>query len=219
MDLKDQLQQLFEQHEPQLGTYAWMYETDRWTELVFCLLNQFYRQEAEPARAAMATLRYLGLLRIEKLGTLEAGSAEEAVAVYVLKQHGLSEQDARNAAGLLAMSAQVVGQRYGGKIQRYLRHHGVAMRDELVNAFAGGALDEGQLRYAISHWLQNALGLPVSLEHQALRTFCKREEVSLDELIEAADKLDLNLALVDDVLELDQAAKAAAEAGEQQRRE
>ena len=45
MDLKTQLQQLFERYESDIGAYAWMYESDRFAELIFCLLNQYNQYE------------------------------------------------------------------------------------------------------------------------------------------------------------------------------
>jgi hypothetical protein len=70
MDLKTQLQKLFEKYESDIGSYAWMYETDRWAELIFCLLNQYNQQDAESTRMAVTSLQYLGLLEIDKLAVL-----------------------------------------------------------------------------------------------------------------------------------------------------
>ena len=47
MDLKNQLQKLFERYEAGLGDYTWLYESDRWVELVFCLLNQCAKQDPD----------------------------------------------------------------------------------------------------------------------------------------------------------------------------
>ncbi len=205
MDLKTQLQALFEKYESDIGAYAWMYETDRWAELIFCLLNQYNQRNTDSTRMAVSTLQYLGLLESEKLAVLEIPCNEDVVIVtYVLRKHGFSEEDIQRAVKLLAQVAKMIQKDYEGKIQRYLRHHGQVIRDELVNAFSGESLTTEQLRYAISHWLQNVLSLPVSLEHQAVIEFCNRNGVTLEDLMWASDELNLNTALVDDLLELDQ---------------
>lgn len=211
MDLKIQLQQLFERHESDIGDYAWMYEDERWAELVFCLLNQYNPENTSDVRAAVSTLQYLGLIETEKLALLEQPGNENAVVLtHILKQHGFSEKNAREAVTLLAHVAGVIRKDFGGKIQRYLRRQGEIMRDELINALGGKSLNKEQLRYAVSHWLQNALSLPISLEHPAVIRFCKKNGVGLEKLLHTADDLNLNIALVDDLLELDQKAKDAA---------
>lgn len=211
MDFKTQLRDLYERHEPEAGTYAWMNENDRWAELIFCLLNQYGDEDPQPVRTAVSSLGYLGLLDPDKLSLMNVPGDENAVVVtFVLKQHGFSNDDARRAAALLARVAAVIQKEWGGKIQRYLRRHGEMMRDELTKAFAGESLTDEQLRYAVSHWLQNALSLPVSLEHQAVVEFCRRNQASLADLTQAADELNLNIALVDDLLEFDRQAAETA---------
>lgn len=215
MDLKTQLQRLFEKYESDIGAYAWMYETDRWAELIFCLLNQYNQQDAEATRMAVTSLQYLGLLEIDRLAALETPGDDHAVVLaYILKRHGFSEENGRHAVRLLRQVASVVKKGYEGKIQRYLRRQGEVMRDQLVNAFACESLSTEQLRYAISHWLQNALSLPVSLEHQAITEFCRENGLALEDLLLAVDELNLNIALVDDLLEIDQRAKEAVSEGQ-----
>lgn len=211
MDLKTQLQQLFERHESHVGVYAWMYESDRWAELIFCLLNQYNLQDTEATRVAVSTLQYLGFLEVDKLALLEApGNEDVVILAYILRHHGFSPEGAQHAVRLLAQVAKVMQRDHGGKIQRYLRHQGEIMRDELVKAIGSESLTTEQLRYAISHWLQNALSLPITLEHQAVTQFCRKNGVLPEDLLHAADELNLNIALVDDLLEIDQRTKEAA---------
>lgn len=208
MTIKTQLQELFERHEVDVGAYAWMHENDRWAELIFCLLNQYNPQNAQTIRMAVSSLQYLGLLDTTKLSLLETpGNEDVVVFAHILKRHGFSPENTEHAVKLLVHVASVIHKDYEGKIQRYLRRAGERMRDELANMFGGGLLKEEQLHYAISSWLQNALSLPISLEHPAVLEFCKRNGVSVEELLHAADELDLNIALVDDLLELDRRIK------------
>lgn len=208
MDLKKQLNELFEHYGEDLGDYAWLYESDRWVELIFCLLNQCVDQDPEIIREAASMLQNLDLLNTEDMVSLgKPGHEKTIAAAYVLKAHGFSEKEARRAIVLLASTAKAIQKTYGGKIQRYLRKHGMAMREELVNAIGFDSLDQGQLRYAITHWLQNALSLPISLEHQAILGFCRKNNVTLEDLLHTADDLDLNIALLDDLLEIEQKSK------------
>lgn len=140
-----------------------MHEDDRWAELIFCLLNQYNLQNTQAVRMAVNSLQYLGLLEIDKLSLFETpGNEDVVVLAYILKQHAFSEENIRHAVKLLVHVASAVRKDYGGKIQTFLRRHGEAMRNELMNSFYEDSLETEQLRYAISHWLQNAMSLPIA---------------------------------------------------------
>lgn len=204
MELKAQLQQLYEQHEFDLATYAWASEDDRWAELVFCLLLQCSEQEPELTRSAVAVLQSLFLIDVGKMLHLSETTHEiRVIYAYVLRQHGFSSDDVDLACSLLAHVANIVQHNYGGKIQRYLRRHGEVMRDELVSAFDSTSLDKSRMAYAISHWLQNVLSLPISLQHNAVVEFCQKSDVTPQDLWQAADELGINLAVIDDLLEME----------------
>jgi len=156
-------------------------------------------------------LQSLSLIDADKMLYLNTTTHENRVMfAYVLRQHGFSNNDVERACRLLAHVAEVVQHNYGGKIQRYLRRHGEVMRDELLSAFNGTSLDKSQMAYAISHWLQNVLSLPISLQSDAVLEFCHNNNVNPQDLWKAADELNLNIALVDDLLEIDQRTKEAA---------
>jgi hypothetical protein len=216
MDLKTRLQELCARHESDLATYAWVSEDDRWAELVFCLLDQCHRQDPETTRSAVTTLQYLDLLESAKLALLDqpAGAEAATVVAYVLKQHGFPPEPVAKSLSVLAHVAQALQRDHGGKMQRYMRRHAEALRDDLVGALSNGALSGAEWRYAVSHWLQNAFSLPLSLEHEAVKEFCAQNEVSTQDLWLAADELDLNLALVDDLLEMEQGLAAAEAEGQ-----
>jgi hypothetical protein len=109
---------------------------------------------------------------------------------------------------VLARIAGVVEERYGGKLQRYLRPKAGAIRDELVAMFADPAGAEPELPGVVAHWLQNAMGMPLSLTDASVQAFCEAHGISAEELERAADEIDFNIALVDDVLRLAAAARA-----------
>jgi len=197
------LQSVFERHQDELPEYGWASEGDRWAELVFCLLCQVRNEEPEATRAAVDLLNLLGLLDVPVLARMEGEDA--AILKRVLRSHGFTAADAARGEALLRAIAQRTTRRFQGKVQRVLRKHGERMRQEFTRAFAGAGLSETALEYALSQWLQNALSLPISLENDAVRAFCKAQRVRLADLVECADALDINMALVDDLIALDQA--------------
>lgn len=215
--LKDKLQEIYDQHEPDLSAYVWVSEADRWAELAFCLLNQLTDLEPEQVRMIVNRLQDLGVLRIVAL----AGDGPEyqetrTVLAYVLKRYGFSDQDAERGVQLLTHVAQHVQRDYAGKIQGFLRRHAKMMRDELLETLKDPALGDRELRYAITLWLQNAVSLPISLESSAVVKFCQDNEAAPEDLWKAADGLDLNLALVDDLIEMRQNAQDLAVTGAQE---
>lgn len=190
-------------NEHNLAGYPWPLERDRWAELVFCLLNQVHPQDSDRVRSAVMLLQALDLLDMDKLAAIERSTEEHAFVLgYVLRQQGFEEDEAARSITILTQAARVIQSNFDSKLQRYLRRHGEAMRDELVNLFGSKVLANQELRYAVSQWLQNALNLPISLEHKAVLDFCEKQGVSQAELQQAVDKLGLNLALVDDLLEM-----------------
>jgi hypothetical protein len=145
----------------------------------------------------------LNLLDVELLATLAERKPEGTVIAYVLQHHGFQEQEVQRTVATLMHAAMVFQRDYGSKVQRYLRHHAERMRNDLVRALGDAPLSEAQLRQAVSRWLQNVASLPISLEDPAVQAFYKDHGVDIEELIQAADALDLNVALMDDLLALE----------------
>jgi hypothetical protein len=97
--------------------------------------------------------------------------------------------------------AKAIEDSYGGKLQVMLRKYGNMMLNELESELGKGlAIERKQLRAAITIWLQNTLEMPVLLEDEILETFCQLHNITQDELVAAADRLDLNLAVLDELL-------------------
>ena len=76
-----------------------------------------------------------------------------------------------------------------------------AALEELADALGGAGVPADTLRFALTHWLQNATNAPLSLGHESVEAFCRKHELSAEQVRAAADDLDLNLALLDDLLE------------------
>lgn len=207
MNLQTKLTELYEEYGQFLAPYLWASESDRWAELVLCLLHQCFAGEpGTNIRQAVTLLQDLNLLEVDRLVGLHDPTSQSTITfVYILKQQGFSDAAIRRATKVLSDAATIVKTRYDSKIQRYLRRHAQIMRDELVSVFGDLNLTKEQLQYAIVHWLQNVLSLPLSLESPAVIEFCEKNGVSIDDLMHACDSLDINAAIVDDLLELNKA--------------
>jgi hypothetical protein len=208
LDLQTRLRELYEQNASELETFAWVSEAERWGELVFCLLSLCTKQDPQVSRTAVQTLQTLGLLEPNTLASVSKGRGDPAVVLsFVLRQCGFEPAEAEKAVTLLADAAEGVRRVYGGKIQRCLRVYGAQMREGMLGTLKSDAVTEDQLRYALTLWLQNALSLPLSLEHEAVKHFCEASGATIEDLQRASDALDLNLALVDDLLDMARDAK------------
>jgi hypothetical protein len=205
MHLTDRLKQIYEKHQDELPEYGWASERDRWAELMFCLLCRVRDDELDATRAAVDLLNLLGLLDVNVLAALSGQDA--AILDRVLRSNGFSAAQASRGADVLKAVAARTRKDFHGKLQRVLRKHGELLRQELSGAFASCGLKRPDIDYAVSQWLQNAASLPISLESNAVKAFCKSNRVGMDQLLNAADALDVNVALVDDLLALDQSTR------------
>jgi hypothetical protein len=200
--IADELAQVYRKHQAELPEYGWASEGDRWAELVFCLVCRIRLDDLEATRACVDVLNMLGLLEPRVLATLDPDDA--AMLNRVLQSHGFSVAEARKTIKVLQAVGLQTGKLFNGKIQRLLRNHGEKLRSEIARAFAGSGLSSRDLNHAATLWLQNALSVPLSLESDAVKAFCKSNGASLPELVDAADELNINMALIDDLLALEQ---------------
>lgn len=211
MDLTQELGELAERHSHELGALPWPSEADRWAELVFCLINAFMGDDATQARKALEGLSKAGVLLPEHLSRArELGSPEGTVVRYVLGVYGVSEADLERVADALGRVATATQMRYAGKLQKYLRDKGREMRDELVATFSLREDEQDDVRRAVTHWLQNSLSLPVAVEDAWVMAFLTGFDSSLQDLEDAADAADINLALVDELIRLDKRSQSGS---------
>jgi len=202
MSVRDDIEQLHEDYGSLLAPYLWASEDDRWTEFIFCLLNQCEPQDPEGARSALEILKDLELVDPASLVLLVDPESEESTVVsYVLRRNGFSTVNAHHAVELLRIAAELTNEAYGGKLQRFLREYGNRMRDDLMKRFESLDLPEPKLRYAMTHWLQNVLSLPITLESEAVREWCAVNKITVDDLVQVCDDLGVNPAVIDDLVE------------------
>lgn len=181
--------------------HPWIWEVDRWKELVFSLLTRTADVPEHGLRVLVDDLERLGLLDVALLARM-AGASDPSVRgrfVKLLQERGLSEEDARRAMTTLCEAAVGLQNHHQGKIQHYLRHYGEMMLRDLPTTFRFTALSEQAAREAITYWLQNVANVPLSLADTSLDQFCRENQLSIDDIFAAADAINLNVALVDDL--------------------
>ncbi|ACQ80901.1 hypothetical protein Bcav_2656 [Beutenbergia cavernae DSM 12333] len=183
----------------------WASEADRWAELVFCVTNAFVDDPVQ-CRQLTESLRDLQLVSPSALmGAKDTPTPAHAVIRHVLGQHGIGKEQTERIIQTLADMASAVMNGYEGKIQRFLRAEAESIRDDLTTLLAGPRTPSSELRRGITHWLQNAAGLPISVEDESVRQFCANRGITVQQLQQAADEVDFNLALVDDLIRLEKA--------------
>ena len=181
---------------------AWVNEFDRWTELVFALLTRLAPRDDENTRATANDLRRFGLLDPQTLAdpTSDVGSVVRRRMVEALTAAEWSPTKAEQAAKVLSAAADGLVRNFDGKVQRYLRRYGELMLAEVPQYFDLPHLSDAETRTAFAYWLQNVADMPISTEENGLEAFCKKHDLTAAQVVAAADEMDLNLAVLDDLL-------------------
>jgi hypothetical protein len=197
---------LFEALEGQL---PWSWEMSRWYELVFCILVRLGEPEvdASTAWALTSTLVDLDLLDVETVAEAtdegqqpDFSDPELDLLLRLVERFGFSADKARAAVTAIFEAALSLNERHDGKVQYYLRAYGEHMLAELRNHFQFSGLSEDDIQYIFAHWLQNVLNMPVVLAHPAMDQICDEFDLEAQDIVDVADDLDLNVALLDDIL-------------------
>jgi hypothetical protein len=195
---KDLLAELVDKYGPTLiEGHQWFDERDRWVELVLALVARCTAISEHEVRLACMELTQKGLL--DRPAAMRAPDNREAIQ-QVLKSHGLSPGEATKALIALTEVSENIDVEFNGKLQLYLRQSFDAVAEQMLTVFPVSVLSNENLRHAYRFWLQNVASAPLSLTHPNARTFCESRQVAWDEMIEAADDADINLALLDDIV-------------------
>ena len=94
----------------------------------------------------------------------------------------------------------ILTQDHGGKIQKYLRKKSQKILQETLDNFTLKSLDKDEVRIAFTFWYQNIFGLPITLNDENVKRFIKVRGLDVAKFEEIADKLDINIAIVDDLI-------------------
>lgn len=208
-EMEFQLMKLFSRYSDLFVYHQWPSEHERWVELIFALVSRIGDKPESEVRDAVQGLDDLELLDVEKLSEIpEADGGVDLGFPYArrifesLSESGFTEEDSKSSVLVMHEAARSVKEHHGGKIQKYLRKYGQRMMDELSQSFSFSKMDEADMRYAFTYWLQNVLNMPVSLEDESIEEFCSKLERKPEELVQAADEMDINLAIIDDMVQM-----------------
>lgn len=188
--------------------YPWIWEEERWNELVFALLSRIIDLPDDRLRNLVEYLGDLNLLDITALSNicrdrteLDLSHSQARRILEVLQEGGASEADAQK--GLVSISEAALGlkEHYSGKIQCYLRYYGELMLRELEQKFRFSILNEAEAKQAFTYWLRKVLNVPLLLADQYIESYCKENNLTPEKLVAAADQLNINVALVGDLVQ------------------
>ncbi|MFB2937542.1 hypothetical protein ACE1B6_20025 [Aerosakkonemataceae cyanobacterium BLCC-F154] len=200
---------LYRAYEPLIDPHLWPWETKRWHELVFCLLNTIAEPDILPetTREVTRALSEWRLLEVDVLGSLNPAKNEPDASnpilvtiMTILQQSGFDADKASIAVTTICETAAGLKQRYNGKVQKYFRKYGALMLDELAENFSFTQLNNEVTRKAFSIWLQNTLNMPVPASNPIADKVCEKLGVEYNTLVDAADRLNINTALLDEAL-------------------
>jgi hypothetical protein len=188
------------------SSYQWENESHRTQELFFCLLHEMSDNEGLLDREMIEGMSRIGLFDIKRMANSQIVGRKDATGlagafVETMIENGFDKEQATRCTESLFRLAKVIEEKYNGKMQIFLRKYALMMLDELEREiYSEVRVDKSKLRNAITLWLQNTLEMPILLDDNVTKTFCSSKNITKDKLIEAADRLDLNLAVVDDLL-------------------
>jgi hypothetical protein len=184
---------------------------------VFAILTQVSDLPEDKMRALTDEMDDLDLLEIPALASLRQGDqaidSNQELAGRVLEifqEKGFQREQAECGLGAISDAAIGLMEHFSGKVQNYLRSYGELMLKDLGRTFQFSTLSEADVGTAFTYWFQNALNLPLSLLDKNVRTFCEQHGLEPEQLIAAADELDLNLAVVDDLAQISLAPRTAS---------
>lgn len=205
IDLIQTLNDLFQEYQPSFERTQWPMESMRWKELAFCVLETYSSEQmAMTASRAMSELDLLDVRKLTQLNdslTKNKPSARVKLIHGILQESGFSKESAELALNTLVKAAEVIKDKFNNKIQLLLRKEGKKMIRNVTKLLNFSTLDKKSALQSVTKWLQNVLNLPVLLETESIDAFCNEMDISVDDLIVVADDLDINLALIDELIE------------------
>ena len=190
-----------------LLAHLWPSEHDRWVELVFALIAEGCDLDEAVLRETVEEFDELNLLDLEEIAKLpvEINSLinESPVTKTIIGQFsdlGLSNEQGVKVLVTIIEAAKGFVKNFDGKVQKYLRLHGERMIEELSQTFSFSNLPSAKVSNAFVYWLQNVTNMPLSLVNDETTKFCGKFGITQEKLIQYADKLNLNVALLDDLI-------------------
>jgi hypothetical protein len=205
------LHKLLVRHGGQLASrYTWVWEQSRWHELVVALMLLVIERSEDEIRRLVAYMVNLQLLEISSLASND-GEEHRKRTLELLREEGVEPAQASKAVKLLEEAADGFQKHFTGSTAQYFRSYGEAMLSDVDQQFRFSGIDKSLVRQAFVYWLQNTLSMPLSLSGREMRDFCSHHKLTEQEVINAADELGLNIALLDDLIAMHLAPSQKAE--------
>jgi hypothetical protein len=178
--------------------HPYVFETDRWLDLIVLLLVDF----AGLTKAqAVAIAGHLSVTRASKGQNRKFTGALKKNFQKTISSPDFDHDRVGEAAASIDRLSQEMGKRYGGGIQTFLRSHGERMASELSAMLQQCGVPASKSRRVAIVWLQNVANMPLlSVDDEHITSFCKTNNVTKAELLKVADAMSLNVAYLDDVL-------------------
>lgn len=207
-EMEFQLKKLFHKYSDLFVSQQWPSEHERWVELVFALVTRISNKAEDEIRDAIEDLDDLELLDVEGLsqvptvsGGIDLDDAHARRIFEYLCESEFTSEESKSSILAVHEAAKSLMDHHDGKIQKYLRKYGQEMINELPQNFSFSKMNKFDIKYAFTYWLQNVLNMPISLEDEVVEQFCRKLAGNAKDLVQAVDKLDINLALVDDIIQ------------------
>lgn len=182
--------------------HPWLSEHDRWLELIFSMLASTSELPEERMRDLVSQLDVMGLTIVSEIADAARQSLWERHCLDMAASVGMDEAETRKGLAMVSAAARALASSHQGKLQRLLRECSERLLAELQTSLDLAQFEPAESRRALTYWLQNALNLPLSLADASMLAFGERHGLSVDEIVLAADELDVNVALVDDLIRL-----------------
>jgi hypothetical protein len=181
--------------------HRWAHEGDRCQELLTSLLLRSMSLPEREVRFLANRLQFVGLMDVSQW----ASGDDEVLtlkkrALSVLEDAGVQAEDAMRAVAVLQETSAAIQKAFDGKVQRFLRKVGDKALTDLVSALSLKTLPAAQTKEALAFWLQNVASLPVSLGHESTDRFCRAHGIDGEGLLHSTDELNLNVAVLDDLI-------------------
>ncbi len=203
-----ELKKLIIKYSDLFGYHQWPSEHERWVELIFALVSRITDKPESKVREVIENCDALDLLGIEELAKIpekEKGidfDSTQAKRIFeLLAESGFMEKESKSSILAMHDVAKSLIDRHKGKIQIYLRKYGQRMIHELSQNFSFSEMNKKDMEFAFTYWLQNVLNMPINLGTESTTKFCEKLKITEEEFLNEADNLDINIALLDDMIE------------------
>lgn len=207
-EVEFQLRKLITKYSGLFAYHQWPSEQERWIELIFALVARISKKPEPEVREAIEFLDNLGLLDVKELSNipkvennLDMSTPLSKRIVEFLSESGFTEEDSKRNLLVMHEAAKSLIKHHDGKVQKYLRKYGQLMVNEISDSFSFSEMNEKDVKYAITYWLQNVLNMPLHLKTESTEKFCEEYQTTNEDLVKEADTLDINIALLDDMID------------------